>query len=136
MMHHFDAYDVRIEEVHHTAKQDHPSGTALSMAKHIMDEFTDKTQIKDRLIFGKENHTPGQSAKPHELLIESYREGEVTGLHKVIYESVIDTIELTHDAKSRYGFAKGAVMAAEWIQGKKGIFTMDDILNLDEILKS
>ncbi len=136
MMHHFDAYDVRIEEVHHTAKKDHPSGTALSMAQQIMDEFKEKTQLKNRLIFGKENNVPGQSAKPHELLIESYREGEVTGLHKVIYESVIDTIELSHDAKSRYGFAKGAVMAAEWIQGKKGIFTMDDILNLDEILKS
>jgi 4-hydroxy-tetrahydrodipicolinate reductase len=135
MMHHFDAYDVRIEEVHHTAKQDHPSGTALSLAKQIMDELPNKTVIKDRLLFGKDIDQPGQSAKPHELLIESYREGDVTGLHKVIYESVIDTIEITHDARSRYGFAKGALMAAEWIQGKKGIYNMDDILNLDEIIK-
>ena len=135
MMHHFDAYDVRIEEVHHTAKQDSPSGTALSLAKQIMDEFPKKTVIKDRLLFGKDINQPGQSAKPHELLIESYREGDVTGLHKVIYESVIDSIEITHDARSRYGFAKGALMAAEWIQGKKGIYNMDDILNLDEIIK-
>lgn len=135
MMHHFDAYDVRIEEVHHTAKQDHPSGTALSLAKQIMDELPNKTTIKDRLLFGKDTDQPGQSAKPHELLIESYRQGDVTGLHKVIYESVIDSIEITHDAHSRYGFAKGALMAAEWIQGKKGIYNMDDILNLDEIIK-
>ena len=133
MMHHFDSYDVMIEEVHHTAKQDHPSGTALTLAKQLMDEFPNKKQIKDRLIFDK--NLPAQSAKGHELLIESYREGDVTGMHKVKYESLIDTIEITHDAKSRYGFAKGALLAAEWIIGKKGIYTMDEILNLDEILK-
>lgn len=132
MMAHFDSYDVMIEEVHHTAKKDHPSGTALSLAGHIMDEIKSKTSIKDRLIFGKDQ--PSQSAKPHELLIESYREGDVTGLHRVKYESMIDSIEITHDAKSRYGFAKGALLAAEWIVGKKGIYTMDDILNLDEII--
>jgi 4-hydroxy-tetrahydrodipicolinate reductase len=132
MMAHFDSYDVMIEEVHHTAKKDHPSGTALSLASQIMDEIKSKTAIKDRLIFGKDQ--PSQSAKPHELLIESHREGDVTGLHRVKYESMIDSIEITHDAKSRYGFAKGALMAAEWIVGKKGIYTMDDILNLDEII--
>ncbi|OYU94202.1 MAG: 4-hydroxy-tetrahydrodipicolinate reductase [Bacteroidetes bacterium B1(2017)] len=133
MMAHFDSYDVMIEEVHHTAKKDHPSGTALSLAKHIMDEMPDKTAIRERLIFGKDQ--PSQSVKPHELLIESYREGDVTGIHRVKYESVIDSIEIIHDAKSRYGFAKGALLAAEWIIGKKGIYTMDDILNLDEIIK-
>lgn len=136
MMRHFDSYDVRLEEVHHTAKKDHPSGTALSLASHIMEEYKNKTKIKDRLIFGKDAEQPTQSAKPNELLIESYREGDVTGLHKVIYDSVIDTLEITHDAKSRYGFAKGALLAAEWVIGKKGLYTMDDILNLDEILKS
>jgi 4-hydroxy-tetrahydrodipicolinate reductase len=132
MMAHFDSYDVMIEEVHHTAKKDHPSGTALSLAKQIMDEVSSKTHIRERLIFGKDQ--PSQGVKPHELLIESYREGDVTGLHKVKYESMIDSIEITHDAKSRYGFAKGALLAAEWIIGKKGIYTMDDILNLDEII--
>lgn len=134
MMAHFDSYDVMIEEVHHTAKKDHPSGTALSLAAQIMSEIKDKTTIRDRLIFGPDQ--PSQSLKPHELLIESYRKGDVTGLHRVRYESLIDTIEITHDAKSRYGFAKGALMAAEWIVGKKGIYTMDDILNLDDILKN
>jgi 4-hydroxy-tetrahydrodipicolinate reductase len=133
MMAHFDTYDVSIEEVHHTAKKDYPSGTALSLSKQIMDEIKTKTSIKERLIFGKDQ--PSQSVKAHELLIESFREGDVTGLHKVKYESMIDSIEITHDAKSRYGFAKGALLAAEWIVGKKGIFTMDDILNLDEIIK-
>jgi 4-hydroxy-tetrahydrodipicolinate reductase len=85
------------------------------------------------LIFDK--NQPAQSAKAHELLIESYREGDVTGLHTVKYESVIDSIQITHDAKSRYGFAKGALMAAEWVIGKKGVYTMDDILNLDDFIK-
>lgn len=132
MMAHFDSYDVMIEETHHTAKQDYPSGTALSLAKHIMDEVKSKSAIKAKLIHGQEQ--PSQSVKPHELLVESYRVGDVTGIHKVRYESVIDSIEITHDAKSRYGFAKGALMAAEWIVGKKGLYTMDDILNLDEII--
>jgi 4-hydroxy-tetrahydrodipicolinate reductase len=119
-------YDVMINELHHTAKKDHPSGTALTLAKQIMDEIDKKEKIKDRLIF--DNETPSQSAKPNELLIESHREGEVMGDHTVRYENIIDIIEIKHSAKSRYGFAKGAIMAAEWIVGKKGIYTLDDIL--------
>lgn len=119
-------YDVMIEEVHHTQKKDHPSGTALSLAKQIMNDHSDKTSIRDRLLLDRKQAV--QSTKPNELLIESYREGDVTGIHTVRYESVIDTIEITHNAKSRYGFARGAMLAAEWVQGKKGIFTMDDIL--------
>lgn len=119
-------YDVMIEEVHHTQKKDHPSGTALSLAKQIMNDQTQKTTIRDRLIVDKKQAV--QSAKPNELLIESHREGDVFGIHKVKYESIIDTIQITHEAKSRYGFARGALLAAEWIQGKKGLFTMDDIL--------
>lgn len=121
-------YDVMISEVHHTAKKDHPSGTALTLARAILNDNPKKDRIKERLIFEKDQ--PAQSVKPNELLIESIREGDVTGLHTVRYESMIDTIEITHDAKSRYGFAKGAVMAAEWILDKKGIFTMEDILKL------
>jgi 4-hydroxy-tetrahydrodipicolinate reductase len=119
-------YDVMINELHHTAKKDHPSGTALTLAKQIMDEIDKKEKIKDRLIF--DNETPSQSTKPNELLIESHREGEVMGDHTVRYENIIDIIEIKHSAKSRYGFAKGAIMAAEWIVGKKGIYTLDDIL--------
>jgi 4-hydroxy-tetrahydrodipicolinate reductase len=134
MMANFDTYDVTLEEVHHTEKKDHPSGTALSLAEQIMAEIKTKTHIKERLNYGKEQ--PSQSVKSHELLIESNREGDVTGLHKVKYESMIDSIEIIHDAKSRYGFAKGALMAAEWIVGKQGLYTMDDILNLDEIINN
>ena len=119
-------YDVMIEEIHHTQKKDHPSGTALSLAKQIMSEISSKEKIKDRLLFDR--NQPSQSTKPNELLIESIREGDVTGVHTVRYENVIDTIEITHAAKSRYGFARGALLAAEWIIGKEGIYTMEDIL--------
>jgi 4-hydroxy-tetrahydrodipicolinate reductase len=128
MMADHDDYDVMIEEIHHTEKKDHPSGTALSLVSHILTENKVKKEWKGRLLYNE--NMPAQSVKPHELLIESKRVGDVTGDHTVKYESVIDEIEISHRAKSRYGFAKGAVLAAEWIQGKKGLFTMDDILNL------
>jgi 4-hydroxy-tetrahydrodipicolinate reductase len=121
-------YDVMIEEVHHTEKKDHPSGTALTLARQIIAENKNKKTWRDRLIFN--DATPSQSVKPDELLIESIRKGDVTGDHCVRYESLIDEISITHKAKSRYGFAKGAVMAAEWIQGKKGVYSMEDILKL------
>jgi 4-hydroxy-tetrahydrodipicolinate reductase len=121
-------YDVMIEEVHHTEKKDHPSGTALSLARQILAENKQKTEWKGRLLYNE--NMPSQSVKPNELLIESKRVADVTGDHTVAYESVIDEIHITHHAKSRYGFAKGAVMAGEWILGRKGIYTMDDILNL------
>ena len=119
-------YDVMINESHHTDKKDHPSGTALTLANQIMAENTKKEKIKDRLLF--DNSTPAQSTKSNELLIESYREGDIMGDHTVRYENIIDIIEITHSAKSRYGFAQGAVLAAEWLVGKKGIYTLDDIL--------
>lgn len=128
MMAEHDDYDVMIEEIHHTEKKDHPSGTALSLAGHILAENKVKKEWKGRLLYNE--NMPSQSVKDHELLIESKRVGEVTGDHSVKYESVIDEIEISHRAKSRYGFAKGAVLAGEWIQGKKGLFTMEDILKL------
>ena len=91
-----------------------------------MTENTKKEKIKDRLLFDKS--TPSQSTKSNELLIESYREGDIMGDHTVRYENIIDILEITHSAKSRYGFAQGAVLAAEWLIGKKGIYTLDDIL--------
>lgn len=128
MMNEQDGYNVMIEEIHHTEKKDYPSGTSITLAKQIIEEIKDKTEYKGRLISNE--NAPSQSVKDHEILIESKRIGDVTGDHKVIYQSMIDEIEITHKAKSRYGFAKGAVLAAEWIQGKKGLFTMEDILNL------
>jgi len=124
----YDNYEVFIEEIHHTQKQDHPSGTALSLAKQIMEFKRNKTTIKDRLII--DHDEPAQSVKLNELLIESYRVGTETGTHIVKYKSVIDNIEIMHKAKSRYGFAKGALLAAEWVLGRKGIYSMDDILEL------
>jgi 4-hydroxy-tetrahydrodipicolinate reductase len=93
-----------------------------------MSEITSKEKINDRLLFDR--NQASQSTKPNELLIESIREGDVTGVHTVRYENVIDTIEITHAAKSRYGFARGALLAAEWIIGKEGIYTMEDILEI------
>jgi 4-hydroxy-tetrahydrodipicolinate reductase len=128
MMNEQNDYDVMIDEVHHAEKKDHPSGTALTLASHILNEHKQKNEWKGRLVYN--DNIPSQSAKPHELLIESRRLADVTGDHTVKYESIIDEISITHKAKSRYGFAKGAVLAAEWIIGKKGIYTMDDILQL------
>lgn len=128
MMNDHADYDVMIEEVHHTEKKDHPSGTAISLAKQILADNKNKTDYKGRLLYN--DNMPAQSVKPYEMLIESKRIGDVTGDHTVKYESVIDEISITHKAKSRYGFAKGALLAAEWIQGKKGIYTMEDILKL------
>ena len=128
MMNDHPDYNVRIEEIHHTEKKDHPSGTAITLARQIMAEIKHKTDYKGRLV--QKEHMPAQSIKDHEILIESARIDDVTGDHTVTYESMIDEIEIVHKAKSRYGFAKGAILAAEWIQGKKGLFTMDDILSL------
>jgi 4-hydroxy-tetrahydrodipicolinate reductase len=128
MMAQLEEYDVMIEEIHHTEKKDHPSGTALTLANHILAESNIKKSYKGRLLYHE--NIPSQSLKPDELLIESKRIADVTGDHFVKYESVIDGIEIRHMAKSRYGFAKGAIMAAEWIIGKKGIYTMEDILAL------
>jgi 4-hydroxy-tetrahydrodipicolinate reductase len=128
MMAEQDDYDVMIEEAHHTEKKDHPSGTAISLAKQILAESKTKNAFKGRLIL--DENAPSQSVKADEILIESRRVGDVTGDHFVKYESMIDGIEIRHVAKSRYGFAKGAVMAAEWIIGQKGIYTMEDILKL------
>ncbi len=121
-------YDVMIEEIHHTEKKDYPSGTAITLANQIIGEHKIKDTFKGRLLYNE--NTPAQSVKPNELLIEAKRVGAVTGDHFVKYESVIDGIEIRHIAKSRYGFAKGALYAAEWIMGKKGIYTMEEILQL------
>ena len=113
----FDQYKVAMEEIHHTQKLDAPSGTAISLAKGIIDN-------SDYSSWALEN------AKSDELLIEAKRIENVPGTHTVFYNSEVDTIEIKHTAHSRDGFALGAVIAAEWIQSKKGIFTMKDVLDL------
>lgn len=112
-------YDVRIEETHHTQKKDAPSGTAITLATHTMAHL----QRKQRWVLG-----PAQEAG--ELSIAAYRDEGVPGTHRILYTSPIDDIDLIHTAHSRDGFALGAVLAAEFLQGKTGVFGMRDVLGL------
>lgn len=113
-----NVYKVSMEETHHIHKLDAPSGTAIKIANDIIDEFSSLEEWK--------NNT---EVKENQLPITSYRKGEVIGNHSVKYESEVDIIEISHHAKSRRGFALGAVMAAEFMLGKKGFFGMDDLMN-------
>lgn len=114
-----ESYKVSMREIHHIHKLDAPSGTALKAAKDII-------EINDRLT-GWVNQKEDIGDK---LPIASIREGEVPGIHEVIYDSDADRLVLRHEAKNRSGFARGAVLAAEFVLGKKGIFTMDDLLEM------
>lgn len=117
MMNKFDAYDVKMTEVHHTQKLDAPSGTAITLAEKILENLDRKSSW----VLGKEGNAD-------EIAIEAIREGQVPGIHTVRYESAVDSLTLTHDAKSREGFALGAVVAAEFTAGKKGFLGMSDLL--------
>lgn len=114
-------YDVMMEEIHHTEKKDAPSGTALYAAEDIL-KFHDGKNIW-------ENKKTNNS---NTLDIISLREPNIPGTHTVFYSSPIDTIELKHTAHNRKGFAGGALVAAEWLIGKKGIYTMDDVLGFNK----
>jgi len=120
IMNNFPAYDVSMEEIHHIHKLDSPSGTAISLAEGILENVDRKTQWKE--------DTDGLST---DLLIHSKREGEVPGIHEIFYESEADIISIKHEAKSRKGLALGAVLAAEFIKGKKGFFTMKDMFDFN-----
>ena len=112
-------YDVDVEETHHTEKIDAPSGTAISIAEGIMENLERKNSWKNDV-----------NVSENELAIQSIRTKDVPGTHVVKYESDIDVVEIKHEAKNRNGFAFGAVLAAEYIRGKKGVFTMKDVLSL------
>ena len=117
MMNQFPDYNVEMTEIHHTQKLDAPSGTAITLAEGILGNLDRKmVWVKDT-----ENNSD-------ELAIKSIREGQVPGIHTIRYESAVDSIEITHDAKSREGFALGAVVAAEFTAGKKGFLGMGDLL--------
>ena len=118
MMNAFDQYNVSMTEVHHTHKLDAPSGTAISLAEDIIGEVK-------RI----DSWTIDEPKSATELPIEAIREGEVPGIHTVKYDSEVDYIEITHSAKSRRGFAFGAVLAAEFCQGRKGILSMKNLLD-------
>ena len=113
-------YDVAILESHHNQKADSPSGTALSLGATIVQHMRRKTEI-----LSEASHGP---IKTHQLHISSTRVGSTVGKHSVVFDSECDTIELAHTAKNRRGLALGAVVAAEWLKGKKGFFTMKDVV--------
>ena len=117
IMNNYPSYEVKMEEVHHIHKLDAPSGTAITLAEDLIKEV-------DR----KERWSLEVEAKQTDLPIHCIREGEVPGIHEIIYESEADIITIKHDAKSRVGFALGAVLAAEFTNGKKGFLGMGDML--------
>lgn len=117
MMNGHKQYEVRMSETHHTQKLDAPSGTAITLAEGILEQLGRKTKWVNQ-----------SDAKADELSILSHRVDPAPGTHEVYYESAIDSIEIRHTAHSREGFASGAVQAAVWLVGKKGVFTMSDLL--------
>lgn len=118
LMEKYEMYSPSMVEIHHTQKLDAPSGTAISLAKDIIENNSRIVGFTDK------------NAEINEIPIESIREGNVSGTHSVIWSSEIDTITIMHEAHNRRGFAIGAVMAALWLPGHKGIYTMKDLLNL------
>lgn len=115
-----DGYRPRILETHHTEKLDAPSGTAISLANDIIAARKKLTKWGDAADDLPDNVLP----------VKSFRIENITGTHVVCYDSVIDCIEIKHIAHNRSGFAEGAILAAEWLENKKGVFTMKDLLNI------
>lgn len=117
LMNNYSDYAIQIKETHHTAKKDAPSGTAISLAEQIIEQ----NEIKKHWHLGATND--------HTIIpIEALREDPAPGTHEITYSSIIDDISIKHTAHNRNGFALGAVLAAEYLQNKKGIFTMKDVL--------
>lgn len=121
MMHSYDEYAMKMIEIHHTEKKDAPSGTAIKLAQDLID-------LKSKFNQWELN----QASSNDSIQIDALREEHVPGTHIVAYSNDIDSIEIKHTAKSRRGFAMGAVRAAEFLVGKKGFYTMRDLLNLNE----
>lgn len=122
IMNRFPEYEISITETHHTQKLDAPSGTAISLAKDIIDQLDNKNSW--------ELHEEAKSIDANAIPIKAYRIENVPGTHEITYSSLVDTIKISHEAINRKGFAKGAILAAEWLYNKQGIFTMNDLLAL------
>jgi len=118
MMSKFNQYKVTMEEIHHTQKLDAPSGTAISLAKGIIENSNYSNWTLD-------------NPNENEIQIDAKRIENVPGTHSIFYTSEVDTIEIKHTAHNRDGFALGSIIAAEWLVGKKGVFTMKDVLELE-----
>ncbi|EAQ42040.1 4-hydroxy-tetrahydrodipicolinate reductase [Polaribacter sp. MED152] len=118
MMSNIENYSIAMEEIHHTKKLDAPSGTAITLAEGIIENTS------------KENWDLDKASSENNIPIVAKRIPEVPGTHSVWYNSDVDSIEIKHTAHNRKGFALGAVVAAEWLLGKNGVFTMKDVLNI------
>lgn len=118
MMSNIENYSIAMEEIHHTKKLDAPSGTAITLAEGIIEHTS------------KENWDLDKASSENNIPIVAKRIPEVPGTHSVWYNSDVDSIEIKHTAHNRKGFALGAVVAAEWLLGKNGVFTMKDVLNI------
>lgn len=118
-------YDILAYELHHNRKKDSPSGTAKAIEKILLDTIKRKKKVVEEKL--------DKQIGANELHFASVRGGNIPGTHVVLFDSTADTIELKHTARSREGFALGAIMAAEWLNGKKGFFTIDDMIK--EIIK-
>jgi 4-hydroxy-tetrahydrodipicolinate reductase len=125
IMNRYPQYDVLVEEIHHTHKLDSPSGTAITISEGILDGLNRKNEWVNELVGDGADVIP----KPDQLLIESHRIEEVPGTHTVIYSSEVDDIEFKHKAHGRAGFALGAVLAAEWLEGKQGFYSVKDMFD-------
>ena len=122
LMSKFNQYTVKMQEIHHTQKLDAPSGTAISLANSIISNSQYNSWTLD------ENNESNQ------IFIDAQRTENVPGTHTIFYDSMVDTIAIQHIAHNREGFAIGAVIAAEWILNKKGVYTMKDVLDLNDIV--
>ena len=119
-MNNYTEYKIKMKEIHHIEKIDAPSGTAITLAGSIIEETNYK------------KWSPGNDFKENEISIESQRLSDNNGTHEVIYKSKIDEIKIKHVANNRDGFGLGAIIAAEWLIGKKGVFSMKDVLNIND----
>lgn len=117
----YEDYDIFLHEIHHKRKKDSPSGTALLLADKILENVKRKTSLQ--------TETAYQAIAPEALHVSSTRGGEVAGVHSIYLDSIADTIELTHRAKNRTGLAMGALLAAKWVAGTKGVFNFSEIFN-------
>ena len=124
----YQQYDVQVEEIHHIHKLDAPSGTAITIAEGIIENNDVKKNWVNQVVGSEEEIVN----KPNELLIESLRIEEVPGTHTVLYSSEVDQIEFKHTAHNRDGFALGAVVAAEWLYGKKGFYQVTEIFDFNK----
>ena len=121
VMNHFPQYDADITEIYHIHKLDHPSGTAITLAEGIIENIDRKEKWSE------------ESNAENVVHIAHERKGEVPGTHIINYTSEVDKITITHEAFSREGLALGAVVAAEWLNGKQGFYTMDNVIDLNNI---